>query len=201
MTPYYEQDGVRIYHGDCADVLPHVSADLVVTSPPYNCGMAYDGHDDAMPLAAYWDWIETRYHAMANATNAGGFVCFNVPSWIGSREEQVFAFEEYKAICAERGRGGRVTEHELKTWPDYFNHLVDGTKTFEYRRNDRGFKVGDVLYLREWEPLFERYTGRELRRPVTYLLNVSTEFVVMALGRDVDGGQGESPEAVLPSND
>lgn len=37
MTPYYEQDGVTIYHGDCADVfrwLPRV--DHVVTDPPYN---------------------------------------------------------------------------------------------------------------------------------------------------------------------
>jgi hypothetical protein len=74
-----------------------------------------------------------------------------------------------------------MTTHELKTWPDYYAHLVDGTKTFEYRRDDRGFKVGDVLYLREWEPTFERYTGREMHRRVTYLLNVSKDFVVMAL--------------------
>ena len=72
-------------------------------------------------------------------------------------------------------------EHELKTWPDYYRHLVDGTKNFEYRRDDRGFKVGDVLYLREWEPNYDKYTGREMRRKVTYILPVSTTFVVMAL--------------------
>lgn len=35
MKPYYEVDGIVIYHGDCRDVLPHVKADAVVTDPPY----------------------------------------------------------------------------------------------------------------------------------------------------------------------
>jgi len=34
MTPYYEQHGIVIYHGDCRDVLP-VTADVLVTDPPY----------------------------------------------------------------------------------------------------------------------------------------------------------------------
>jgi hypothetical protein len=34
MTPYYEQDGIVIYHGDCLDVLPSVSSfDAVITDP------------------------------------------------------------------------------------------------------------------------------------------------------------------------
>ena len=39
MTPYYEQDGITIYHADCRDVLPLISADVLVTDPPY--GMAF----------------------------------------------------------------------------------------------------------------------------------------------------------------
>jgi site-specific DNA-methyltransferase (adenine-specific) len=39
MTPYYEQDGIVIYHGDCRDVLPNLeSVDLVLTDPPYGIG-------------------------------------------------------------------------------------------------------------------------------------------------------------------
>ncbi len=74
-------------------------------------------------------------------------------------------------------------EHELKCWPEYFTALVDGTKTFEYRRNDRGFRVGDVLHLREWDSITGHYTGREMRRHVTYVLptDISGDFVVMAL--------------------
>jgi len=36
MTPYYERNGITIYHGDCRDVLPQISQmDLVLTDPPY----------------------------------------------------------------------------------------------------------------------------------------------------------------------
>lgn len=35
MTPYYDDGQVVIYHGDCREILPHVSADVLVTDPPY----------------------------------------------------------------------------------------------------------------------------------------------------------------------
>lgn len=39
MTPYYEQDGITIYHGDCRGVLPSLlPVDLVATDPPYAFG-------------------------------------------------------------------------------------------------------------------------------------------------------------------
>jgi len=38
MTPYYEKSGITIYHGDCREVLPRLSAesvDVVIADPPY----------------------------------------------------------------------------------------------------------------------------------------------------------------------
>lgn len=35
MKPYYEQDGVTIYHGDCLTLEPHANVDLVLTDPMY----------------------------------------------------------------------------------------------------------------------------------------------------------------------
>ena len=41
MKPYYEQDGIVIYHGDCRAVLPQLErVDVVVTDPPYSVGRA-----------------------------------------------------------------------------------------------------------------------------------------------------------------
>jgi hypothetical protein len=60
--------------------------------------------------------------------------------------------------------------HELKTWPAYIQALLCSKKTFEVRRNDRGFKVGDILCLREWIPATKCYTGFYVERSVTYIL-------------------------------
>lgn len=38
MKPYYEQSGVTIYHGDCREVLSGLTANVVVTDPPYGLG-------------------------------------------------------------------------------------------------------------------------------------------------------------------
>ena len=42
--------------------------------------------------------------------------------------------------------------HDLKTWPEYFEPILTGRKTFEIRHDDRDFKTGHVLHLREWLP-------------------------------------------------
>ncbi len=48
MTPYFEQDGVTLYHGDnvqtMREAIPDASIDLVVTSPPYDNLRTYGGH-------------------------------------------------------------------------------------------------------------------------------------------------------------
>lgn len=71
--------------------------------------------------------------------------------------------------------------HELKVWPDYFKRLADESKTFEIRKNDRGFQAGDTLILREYDPagdhddcdkqtcVSRRYTGARIRRRVGFV--------------------------------
>lgn len=96
-----------------------------------------------------------------------------------------------------------MTLHDLKTWPRYFQALEAGEKTFEIRRADRPFRIGDVLVLREWEPERSwspdqapdgegeirrrpgRYTGRLLIRRVVYLADLgpfgAPDLVAMGL--------------------
>jgi hypothetical protein len=60
--------------------------------------------------------------------------------------------------------------HSLKTWPKYFRAIIDGSKKFELRKNDRDFHVGDTLKLEEWDAVAEEYTGRTVLMRVTYLI-------------------------------
>lgn len=56
--------------------------------------------------------------------------------------------------------------HDLKVWPAPFEDTVAGRKPYEVRKDDRDYRVGDVLLLREWDPMQEApgeaigYTGR-----------------------------------------
>lgn len=67
--------------------------------------------------------------------------------------------------------------HELKISPKYFDAVEQGIKTFEVRKNDRGFAVGDLLRLREFDEKSEapteslKYTGRTCEAAITYILD------------------------------
>jgi ASC-1-like (ASCH) protein len=79
-----------------------------------------------------------------------------------------------------------MTTHKLKIWPEYFEAVLSCKKRFEVRKADRDFRVGDDLLLMEWDPDAEKYTGRTLRKGVTYILKgnnfgVEDGFVVMSL--------------------
>lgn len=54
MTPYYDEGGITIYHGDCREVLSLVNADVIVTDPPYGIGLDYGHADDWRPGAEVW---------------------------------------------------------------------------------------------------------------------------------------------------
>ncbi|GAA4123315.1 hypothetical protein GCM10022215_29900 [Nocardioides fonticola] len=102
-----------------------------------------------------------------------------------------------------------MSEHILKVQPPYFDALADGSKTFEVRRNDRGFQRGDTLVLWEYKP--DPYGAapcdrqplcpdcpavRFVRRTVTYVYAGDPRFggiqpghVVLGLGPFKEGGQ------------
>ena len=48
LKPYYEQDGITIYHGDAREILPGLTADVVLTDFPYGIGLDYgDEYEDS----------------------------------------------------------------------------------------------------------------------------------------------------------
>lgn len=51
-------------------------------------------------------------------------------------------------------------KHQLKILPEYYEQVIEGNKTFEIRKNDRNFRSGDMLHLREWDSQEKQYTTR-----------------------------------------
>jgi ASC-1-like (ASCH) protein len=83
--------------------------------------------------------------------------------------------------------------HYLKTWPPYFERIKNGQKTFEVRKNDRDFQVGDTAILNEFNPKTQEFTGDEVIRIITYVLHggqfgIESGFCVFGLS-NVDNFQ------------
>ena len=75
--------------------------------------------------------------------------------------------------------------HKLKVHLAPFQAMADGLKPFEWRRDDRAFREGDLLDLGEWDPKTEKYTGRSMKAQITYILrgrfNVPKGYCVMGI--------------------
>lgn len=84
--------------------------------------------------------------------------------------------------------------HSLKSWPEFFEAVFTGAKTFELRVNDRNFQVGDTVHLREFDDRKGFYTGREIKKRITYIADgvgpgciaplkgLSRGYAILALG-------------------
>ena len=53
--PYYSDDHVTIYHGDCREILPSLSFDAVVTDPPYGVEAEHRPHGVSSGVRVDWD--------------------------------------------------------------------------------------------------------------------------------------------------
>ncbi len=72
-----------IVRGDCLDVLPTLpaaSVDVIVTSPPYNIGIAYRSYDDRLPREKYLAWLAEVGNRLARVLKPDGSFFLNVGS-------------------------------------------------------------------------------------------------------------------------
>lgn len=70
--------------------------------------------------------------------------------------------------------------HKVKTLPEYFQEVWTGTKKFEVRQNDRGYRTGDVIQLLEFD-LKKGYSGRSVEAIIGYVLTAE-QFPGLAPG-------------------
>ena len=74
--------------------------------------------------------------------------------------------------------------HELKQEHRHFEDVLKGLKTFEVRKNNRDYRVGDLLALNEYDP-YSGYSGRCCLVYIDYILNdeeyCKDGYVIMAI--------------------
>lgn len=65
MRPYYEHNGITLCHGDAREVLPSITADVLVTDPPY--GIAYES---GRPGTTEWQGVQIANDGDTSARDA-----------------------------------------------------------------------------------------------------------------------------------
>jgi site-specific DNA-methyltransferase (adenine-specific) len=80
-APFYQDGLVTIFAADSThlDFLDDGAVDLVITSPPYNLDVSYDGYRDALPYDRYLEWVGLWAAALHRVARPGGRACINVP--------------------------------------------------------------------------------------------------------------------------
>jgi DNA modification methylase len=96
VQPYYDDGTCTIYHGDCREVLPTLTADVLVTDPPYGIAHATGGGRDS-PQAP---WIDRGGRAIRGDDSTQ--LRDDVLAWWGDRPAAVFG--TWKAPRPERPR-------------------------------------------------------------------------------------------------
>jgi site-specific DNA-methyltransferase (adenine-specific) len=127
--PYYDRDGITIYHADCRDILPLLepgSIDLVLTDPPYGIAHVWKGggghgwgkQKQDSPVRNSWDeatpdqkTMDLVVHAGANVVIWGGNY-FNLPlsrGWlVWNKPERNFTLAEAELAWTNRDAVIRV---------------------------------------------------------------------------------------------
>jgi len=72
-------------------------------------------------------------------------------------------------MASEKECSTKARYHELKIHPGPFILVLHDLKKAEFRNNDRGFKEGHTLILKEYNPLMAAYTGNYIFRKVTHV--------------------------------
>ena len=125
MTVVYDDGQVTLLCGDVRQVdLPAGQTAAVVTSPPYNVGLDYDGTSDTLSWPDYWSLAYRAAEAMADVLMPGGRAWVNtavsVPEvegepgkrrvmlahrWASILERSGLALIDQVAWCSPRGAG------------------------------------------------------------------------------------------------
>lgn len=109
MRPYFEEDGISIFHGDCREILPSLGkSDVAVTDPPYGeISLSWDVRVDG--------WLE--YLAAGSLWCFGSLRFFMESRFDGWKFAQDIVWEKHNGSNLSTDRFRRVHEHLAQFYP------------------------------------------------------------------------------------
>jgi DNA modification methylase len=160
VTPYYQDDRVTLYCGDCLEVMKQIESgiiDCVVTSPPYDNLRDYNGYT--------WDF-EALAHDLYRCCVNGGLLCWNVNDSVIDGSETLTSAKQ--KIYFREHVGFRI--HDTMIYKKSNFSRPDDTRyhqVFEYvfvfsKGKPRCFNpIKDKRNVTHGKPCFGRHTMRE----------------------------------------
>ncbi len=108
----------NIICGDCIDVLKTIdesSVDLIVTSPPYNIGIKYDGYSDNREWSDYYKWCEQWINECYRTLKPDGRMVLNHYLSLGNSSHRESPISELNNIAINIIG---FKHHSIAVWQD-----------------------------------------------------------------------------------
>jgi hypothetical protein len=208
VTPYYQKDGVTLYHAHMADVpLQWGSADAVITDPPY-----------PREYSSVWNHLGTL---SSRTLKRGGSLLSIVPHYLLPDVLHEMTFHEglkYRWICAMWQHGGahprmamgiEVTWKPVvwwvkDAWPQGRGYRIDGFKNNQYPKEKRRPKLHKWEQSMDWAEYCLKFVPP--RRTVLECSYDKRHALTTGPMRDMQrtipvSGQGQSRTATLLQSD
>lgn len=115
MTPYYADDTVTLFLGDCREILPHLGRrfDAVITDPPYGeTTLAWDRWPDGWPNLV--------------ATVANSMWCFGSMRMFLTQRDEFTAWKLSQDVVWEKHNGSRPVRDRFQPVHEHATHWYRG---------------------------------------------------------------------------
>ena len=145
LRPYYERNGITIFHGDCREILGSIYADAIVTDPPYG--------------ETVLDW-DVRASGWLDCVRAPQLWCFgSMRFWLNSAEFQKAGWKYAQEIIWEKHNGSGFRSDRFKRVHEIAVNWYKGRWSDLYRSVPRTFDAKKRSVRRRAQPAHLREVG------------------------------------------